>query len=133
MKMLDVCSVIFQEDMLVAALFDGREGQEAIAIVKPVIRGDIAVLEISDPDGLERYKWLEKFGLMTEEQLNELYKTVQAEDEQRLIYDELKMKFDAPRVRMIEKKEKAIVQKEKELTKKEANLKSWQEKLNAKE
>jgi len=125
-KILNVYAVVFQEDMLACALFDGREGEEAIAIVKPILKDGVPALDIDDPDGWERYKWLEKFGLLTEEALTELYKTVQAEDEQRQVYEELKRKYDAPR-------EAQLVKKETELGVKEQDLKNWEGRLKVKE
>lgn len=121
-QIYDVMAVIVQNDMLVAALFDGREGQEAIMIIRPVIKNGMAVLEKSEPDGLERWQWLDRFGLLPEEQLNEIYKKVQGEDERRQIYNALREEFDDPRAAQLDKRERNADQKEKE-------LKIWEERL----
>lgn len=122
MKILDVTGVIVQDDQLVAALYDGREGEEAIAIVKPVEKNGKFLLEVTDPDGLERYQWLKHFGLMSEEQLNEEYKKVQVEDERKKIYEELKKEFDAPRVLEMDRKERDLKHKERDLNDREKKI-----------
>jgi hypothetical protein len=66
-EIYDVTGVIISEDKLICALFDGREGYDAIMIVKisekPDKQGKYR-LDCFDPDGEERVYWLDKFGLL---------------------------------------------------------------------
>lgn len=63
----DVTGVIISDDKLICALFDGREGLDAIMIVKisdnPDKQGKYH-LDCTEPDGEERVYWLDKFGLL---------------------------------------------------------------------
>ena len=69
----DVTGVIISEDKLICALFDGREGLDAIMIVtiseKPDKEGKYHLVA-SNPDGEERVYWLDKFGLLDDEAMD---------------------------------------------------------------
>ena len=95
MKIYDVTGVIVSDDELVTALFDGREGEESIMLIKPVQKDGKIILETSQPDGIERYYWLNKFGLLPDAELNSMYKQQSAERERREIYDKLKKEFES--------------------------------------
>jgi hypothetical protein len=121
----DVTNVILTEDKLVCALFDGR--YDSIAIITPTDTNGELKLQMSEPDGLERYYWLDKLGLLPKEELTSLYETVKTEKERRDIYEKLKGEFDAPRVAMLDEKEKALQDKEQNLLKREGKLKELEQ------
>jgi len=120
MKIYDVTNVIIEDDKLVAAILDGREN--SLMIIKPTQDGDRLILETSEPDGYERYYWLDKLGLLPEEELTTFYKEVKTEKERKAIYETLKGEFDAPRAAMLDDREKAIQAKEQYLLEREGKL-----------
>ena len=118
MKIYDITNAIVTDDELVIALFNGRE-EGAIMVIKPILKDGVLKLKASEPDGLERYQWLEKFGLLPEAGLTELYKKVKTEEERRTIYDKLKMEFDTARVSQLEAWEDRLKVRENDLRKRE--------------
>jgi len=69
-EIFDVTNVILSEDKLVACLFDGRYGSIAIvSIVGPDKKGAYH-LDMTEPMDAMRLYWLDKFGLMTEEDMD---------------------------------------------------------------
>ena len=121
MKVFDVTNVIITEDKLVAALYDGR--YDSIMVIMPKKDGEGNLfLEESEPDGFDRYYWLEKFGLLPEEELNEIMSNLQTSKDRKDAYEKLKLEFDAPRAARLDDKEKELNAKEKELI-------DWEKKL----
>ena len=118
MKIYDITNAIVTDNELVVALFDGRE-EGAIMIIKPVLQGGVPKLKASEPDGLERYQWLEEFGLLPEKKLTKLYKKVKTEEERRAIYNTLNMEFDTARVSQLEAWEDRLKVRENSLREKE--------------
>lgn len=84
----DVTGVIISEDKLICALFDGREGLDAIMIVKISDKPDkqgVYHLESSDLDGEERVYWLDKFGLLSEEAMDAEIAKLSTDHKHRLL------------------------------------------------
>lgn len=93
MQVIDAVGVILSEDKLVCALFDGR--YDAIGIVKiagPDKEGK-HYLDYTSPDGEERLYWLDKFGLLTEDELIDEAEKLK-ETQKRGLYEKLKLDFE---------------------------------------
>jgi hypothetical protein len=72
-EIYDVTGMIISEDKLICAFFDGREGLNAIMIVKISEKPDkqgVYHLDCRNPDGEERVYWLDKFGLLSSEEMD---------------------------------------------------------------
>jgi len=88
LQIFDVTNVVISEDKLIACLFDGRYGSIAIVeIVGPDKKG-LYHLQMREPDGDERLYWLDKFGLMTEEDMDAEVEKL-SKDEKRRLFNKL--------------------------------------------
>ncbi len=94
MKIYDVTNAIVDEEQTVLALFDGR--YNSIMIIKPVVikRTGEPRLKTSDPDGAERLYWLEKFGLITEEEFQAEVQKLAPLTGRKKLYEMLKKEFE---------------------------------------
>lgn len=93
MQILDVTNIIIDDDKLVCALFDGR--YDAIAIIKisePDDNGKYH-LNVTDPDGAERLYWLDRLGLLSEDELMAEAEKLKRE-QKRTLYEKLKLDFE---------------------------------------
>ncbi len=98
----DVCGAILLEDGAILGLFDPR--YNAVKIVKPYVVeirdekenviGHEARLSASDPDGAERLYWLEKFGMITEEEFQEESAKITDKSGKKKLYELLKKEFE---------------------------------------
>lgn len=98
---LDVTSAAIEEDSdnekVVLALFDNR--YSAVTIIRPVAVKDKdgvitrVKLQVLDPDGAERLYWMEKFGMMTEEDFQAEVAQLAPETERKKLYELLKKEF----------------------------------------
>ena len=88
-EIYDVTNFILTGDMLICAMFDGRYNSIAIIQVAGPDKWGKYKLDMTEPDKGERLYWLDKFGLLTEEdmqaEINELDK-----QEKRGLYEKLK-------------------------------------------
>lgn len=93
MDIYDVTNVIVDDDKVICALFDGR--YDAIAIIKISKPDDSSKchLNVTDPDGAERLYWLDRLGLLPEDELiNEAEKL--KKEQKRTLYEKLKLEFE---------------------------------------
>jgi len=89
MKQFDVYSAIVDDDEVILALFDPR--YNTVMIVKPEITKDgEPKLKVLEPDGTERLFWLEKFGMITEEEFEAEAGKVEGETEKIKLFEKLK-------------------------------------------
>lgn len=93
-KIYDVTNVILTADRLVCAIFDGRYSSISIIRIDGPDRQGEYHLDMAEPSSRgERLYWLDKFGLLTEEdmqaEINDLNK-----QEKRGLYEKLKKEVD---------------------------------------
>ena len=89
----DVTGAIVSREEAVLALFDSRNN--TVMIVRPFINDeDKPSLTIEDPDGAERLYYLEKFGMITEEEFEEEVKKLTPQLDRRKLYKLLSKEFE---------------------------------------
>ena len=101
-KILDVTSAAVEEDkdnqQVVLALFDNR--YNSVTIIRPVpIKDKEGVitgvkLETFDPDGAERIYWMDKFGMMTEEDFEAEVAKLEPQEARKKVYEMLRKEFE---------------------------------------
>jgi len=89
----DVTSAVVNREEAILALFDNRYA--SIMIVRPAKdkEGNLE-LEVTEPDGAERLYWLEKFGIITEEDFQVEVEKLAPITERRKLYDMLKKELE---------------------------------------
>lgn len=95
MKIYDVTNaIVVEEKEVILALFDNR--YNSVMIIKPVIdeKTKEPRLKISDPDGVERLYWLEKFGMITEEEFQADVQRLAPLPERKKLYEMLKKELE---------------------------------------
>lgn len=93
MKIFDVYSAAVDEEQATLALFDNR--YNSIMIIKPIIKEKTgeAKLEVLEPDGAERLYWLEKFGMITDEEFQAEVLLLTSQTERKKLFEILKKEF----------------------------------------
>jgi hypothetical protein len=84
-------NVIISENELICVLFDGR--YDSIAIITPVNIGGQLKLQMSEPDGAERAYWLDRFGLLPEDELQAEFEKTKP-NQRKQLFDQLKKEFE---------------------------------------
>ena len=87
----DTTNVILSEDKLVCVLFDGR--YDSIAIITPINTNGQLKLQMSEPDGAERAYWLDRFGLLPEDELQAEFEKAKPSQREQL-FDQMKEEFE---------------------------------------
>ena len=89
----DVTSAVVNMEEAILALFDNRYA--SIMIVRPAKdkEGNLE-LGVTEPDGAERLYWLEKFGIITEEDFQVEVEKLAPITERRKLYDMLKKELE---------------------------------------
>jgi len=97
MEIYDVTSAVIKRDEAILALFDNR--YNSVMIVRPACdeEGKTPYLIILEPDGGERLYWLEKFGMITEEEFQEEAKKLSSQNERQKLYELLDAELNPKR------------------------------------
>lgn len=91
----DVTSAVYREDEVVLALFDNR--YNSIVIIRPELQTDGSLkLTVSEPDGTERLYWLEKFGMITDEEFQAEVAQHKTRADKEALYDNLRYDLGKP-------------------------------------
>ena len=95
MKIYDVTNVAVDEEQVTLALFDNR--YNSVMIIKPIMgrKPKKPKLKILEPDGAERLYWLEKFGMITDEEFQAEAQQLAPQTERRKLHELLKKEFGA--------------------------------------
>jgi len=106
----DITAAVVEEDGVIMALFDNR--YNAIKVIRALVvelkndAGEVVGhkprLEAFDPDGAERVYWLEKFGMITEEELAEEAAKLKGVEKEKL-YNRLEKELDKPDTQAVKK------------------------------
>jgi hypothetical protein len=92
-QIYDVTGAVVNRDEAIIGLFDLR--YNTVMIVRPIYNKEDnrAELSIEEPDGAERLYWLEKFGMITEEEFRGEAKKLSSAKERRRLYELLGKEF----------------------------------------
>jgi hypothetical protein len=92
-QIYDVTGAVINRDEAIIGLFDLR--YNTVMIVRPVYNKEDkkAELSIEEPDGAERLYWLEKFGMITEEEFQEEAQKLTSVVKRRRLYELLGEEF----------------------------------------
>lgn len=89
MQIYDITSAAVDDEQVVLALFDNRHN--SVMIIRATEDGK---LETTEPDGAERLYWLEKFGMVTEEEFQAEVAKVKSRTGREKLYELLKGEFE---------------------------------------
>ena len=94
MKIYDITTAAVDSEQITLALFDNR--YNSIMVIKPIINEDSGKpeLDVLEPDGAERLYWLEKFGMITEEEFQAEVKQLAPQANRLKLYQLLKKEYE---------------------------------------
>jgi len=95
MEIYDVTNAIIDEDKVICALFDGRYDSLVLIEVKPKGNSGLWQLKLREPDDEERLYWVDKFGLLSEEEIQAEYERLLLSPSMaRAIYERMKAYYE---------------------------------------